>query len=172
MSSRNWLNLGLLVLVATLTLIVWLEPGRTPQPATPPLLDIAPEQVEHIEVLQPGESPIVLDKRDTGWTLTSPLRGPVNEQLMQQLLKIPRERCGRHYADDDVDLAQSGLEPPLLQLTMGNQVVAFGGTDPIDRNRYVRIGTKVHLCVDRFFYLLTGGPESFVSAADTTTEIP
>jgi hypothetical protein len=58
------------------------------------------------------------------------------------------------------DLAKLGLDPPRITLQLNDLSIAFGDEDPIEHDRYVRIGDELLRVPDRFSARLLETPES------------
>jgi hypothetical protein len=169
MSKRHWLNLGLLGLAAVLGWLTLVEPGREPPSAPQPLLDLSPAQVDTLRIERPTLGDLTLQRRESGWFLIAPVAAPANPELIRQLLKITQAVCPLHYPAAELELSRLQLEPPLLRLMLNDRVLAFGGIEPLDQQRYVRIGDTVYLCTDRYYYLLQGTVENFTAPLTART---
>ena len=60
----------------------------------------------------------------------------------------------------DYDAAKLGLEPPQFTVVANDTRIDIGGEDPIDHDRYVRIGDELLRVPDRFSARLLEAPES------------
>ena len=76
MSRRAALNLLLLGAVAALAALVFLQPGIETPPPVPTLTDRAPESVARLRIERPGQTAVVLEKREGGWLMLEPLSLP------------------------------------------------------------------------------------------------
>ena len=176
MRSRLTLNLILLVVIAVLGAVAYFKPGKETPPVTP-LLTLDTGALTRF-TLQNAET-AVFEKQDGQWRLTAPFAAPVNAIRLGQLLDIASAASEAQYPLKPEDLAQFGLDKPQATLTLGDTVLQFGGTDPINFRRYVKLGDTLHLVNDSFFHHLTAPPTDYVdkkllpdSARVTGIELP
>jgi hypothetical protein len=165
MNKRNLLNLGLMGLAAILAGLAVLESGREPPPAPTPLLGMDPATVSTLGIERPETEPIVLRRRQDAWFMITPSEAPANEALIDALLKITGVRCPSRYPAGEMPLNALRLDPPLVELSVDDQKLAFGDTDALDGRRYVLHDNNVYLCADLYYYLLSSEAESFKARA-------
>ena len=159
MKSRLALNLGLLALIAILASVAVLKPGKKEEPQ-PTLLAGKLDDLNHV-TLQNKEK-LTFEKRDGLWWLTAPFAAPVNQVRMRQLLEVGEAASSAHYPIKPEELAQFGLDQPQATLALGDSILQFGTTDPINMRRYVRMGDTLHLVDDNFFHHLTASATDYV----------
>lgn len=159
MKTRLIMNLILLAVIAVLGAVAWLKPGKQ-EAEIPPLLRVDGNTLTRL-TLQNKET-LVFEKQAGVWRLTAPFAAPVNQIRVGQLLEIPQSRSEAHYPVQPEALAQFGLDKPQATLTLGDTVLHFGGTDPINMRRYVRLGDTLHLVDDNFFHHLTAPATDYV----------
>ena len=159
MKSRLALNLGLLALIAILAAVAVLKPGKKEEPQ-PTLLAGKLDDLNHV-TLQNKET-LTFEKRDGLWWLTAPFAAPVNQVRMRQLLEVGEAASSAHYPIKPEELAQFGLDQPQATLALGDSILQFGTTDPINMRRYVRMGDTLHLVDDNFFHHLTASATDYV----------
>ena len=159
MKSRLALNLGLLALIAILAAVAVLKPGKKEEPQ-PTLVAGKLDALNHV-TLQNKEK-LTFEKRDGLWWLTAPFAAPVNQVRMRQLLEVGQAASSAHYPIKPEELAQFGLDQPQATLALGDSILQFGTTDPINMRRYVRMGDTLHLVDDNFFHHLTASATDYV----------
>ena len=159
MKSRLALNLGLLALIAILAAVAVLKPGKKEEPQ-PTLVAGKLDALNHV-TLQNKEK-LTFEKRDGLWWLTAPFAAPVNQVRMRQLLEVGEAASSAHYPIKPEELAQFGLDQPQATLALGDSILQFGTTDPINMRRYVRMGDTLHLVDDNFFHHLTASATDYV----------
>jgi hypothetical protein len=159
MNTKLSLNLGLLAVVLALAVIAFYEPGRE-EPSVVHLTDVETEASTHVE-LQNKEL-LVFEKRDGHWWLDKPFSAPANDIRVHQLLEIPRAESEAQYHLKPEELAKFELDKPKAILTIGTAKLIFGGSDPLDMRRYVRIGDTLHMVNDDFFHHLIASATDFV----------
>ena len=142
--KRARLNLVLLVLAVGLGLGIYF--GQKKEEPGPPLTPLKPDAVTHIVIAHPDAPAIELEKRDAKWYLTAPVKAEVDEFEINALVGL---------ADQDVKLKleggklpELGLEPPQYTIKLNDQTIAFGGQEPIEYRRYVKVGDTVALVED------------------------
>jgi hypothetical protein len=159
MNAKMKLNLALLGVVAVLGLLLAWNPGHQETEAVP-LARLDPQTVTKIQIS--GRQNLVLEKRDGHWRLTQPLDVPANEFRVEQLLQIPKADSDARYPVDPAQLARYQLAPPNASLKLNDLTLEFGGTEPIQSRRYVKVGDTLHLVADSFYQHLTAVPTDYV----------
>lgn len=159
MKSRLTLNLVLLTVIAALGAVAFFKPGKQ-EPVSHPLLTLDTNALTRL-TLQNKET-LVFDKKDGPWRLTAPFAAPVNQIRIGQLLEVAKAKSEADYPLKPQDLAQFGLDKPQASLTLGDTALEFGGTDPINLRRYVKLGDTLHLVEDNFFHHLTAPATDYV----------
>lgn len=163
MNRRLITNLGLLLLVAVLGFVAWLQPGLEDEQAAGPLSSIAPAAVSRLAIKRPGFDPIVLEKEASAWMMREPVQIHASEARIEALLAVLEQPVHTSFSLADVDPANFGLDSPRILLQVDGVDMAFGDTDPIARRRYVQIHDHVALIDDEHYIWLHGGANDFVS---------
>jgi hypothetical protein len=145
--KRKHLNLLLAVLVAGLAAAAYF--GREkPEPPPPPLTALKAEDINRILVRHAGRDDIRLEKRGTTWWLTAPVETRAESIEVGALLELAGRASQRRYPVAEMDLAKLGLAPSDWSIQLNDVRLEFGGLDPIESRRYVRLGETVHLIED------------------------
>ncbi|HET7306749.1 MAG TPA: DUF4340 domain-containing protein [Gammaproteobacteria bacterium] len=163
MKTRWWLNIGLLVVLVALGLVIWYQPGTKNKKPKTKITTLAPASIKTIRITQPNQKAAVFKLEDGQWQMLKPIAAPADSALIKNWLASVDETSTRSYPVEGLDLKQFGLKPPKLTLTLNNQKLEFGSSDPLDHQRYIRRGDTVYLANDMLFYQLQGDPLSFVS---------
>lgn len=163
MNSRLLLNLALVIVVAVLGLIAWLQPGLDKPAAPPRLTDLDPAAINRIRIVDRDGPTIVLARKDGRWRIEEPIQLPANGFRIDSLLRLTGEASYGQLEVAEIDLAELGLDTPRIRLYLNDREFAFGTTEPIDGRRYVRTGDIVHLITDRYFHIMTAGPTDLVN---------
>lgn len=163
MNRRLITNLGLLLLVAVLGLVAWLQPGLQKEETGTPLSTIDPASVSRLVVERTGFETVVLEKEAGEWMMREPVAVPASAARIDALLAVLAEPVRASFPAAEVDLASFGLDAPRVRLQVDGMDVAFGGTEPISHRRYVRIQDRVALIEDEHYIWLQGGASDFVS---------
>ena len=155
MSRRSLVNLILLLLTALLALLFWwLQPV-----ALPTLTRLQPDQIQEIRISDLKGRDIQLHKTAEGWRLG---QAPANTARIRQLLGICATPSLQSFPAPRERLQEFGLNPPPIHLRLNRLELAFGGNDPINGWRYVRIGDVIHLIGDGFQHHLTAPESAFL----------
>lgn len=159
MKDRKLLNGFLFCLVLGLGWVAYFEPGKKVEIPNP-LLKIDSASINTIR-LQNAET-IVFEKKDGVWREVEPLKAPVNQIRVNQLLEIAESKSEASYPIRDDELAQFDLDKPRVRLMLGTEELSFGGVESINQRRYVRVGDRLHLVADQFFHHLNASATDFV----------
>lgn len=161
MHKRLWLNLILLALVVVLTSLAVLEPGKEePKPIF--LGEVDENAIDRITLK--SKDTLIFEKREGRWWLTGPFAAPANEIRVRQLMDIVKSESDAQYPLKQEELAKYELDKPVAELTVGAVRLLFGGVEPIDMRRYVRVGDAdtLHLVTDDFSHHLNAPATDFV----------
>jgi len=162
MRARWWLNLVLLAAVAALAALAWYQPGKTPPAKSPTLTALKPDEVTHIHVARPGDKDLTLVKRKGRWYMTSPLKVRANPVRIKGLLRLCTTTSQRSFAYKPAKAAEYDLDHPRATVRLNDTTIVFGGSQPVNHDRYVRIGKRVHLISDHMTYYLLSRATAFV----------
>lgn len=132
------------------------ERGLMPQPVT--ALD--PATVTHLEVHCQSCTTRVFERVDGIWRMREPYAAAANPKAVQRLLAMLRAPVRTHTPMADYDPAKLGLDPPQITVVADATRIDIGGEDPIDHDRYVRVGGELLRVPDRFSARLLESPES------------
>lgn len=139
---------------ALLVLVLIVEPGKEAPAKNPKLTGLAKDKIDRIKITRQDKQPILLVKKEgTQWQMTAPIHYPANPVHIETLLSVAQSESYHRYAAHD--LAKFELEPPQVTLTLNDREVAFGGNDPLQYRRYVKLEDTVHLIDDTPFHTVT-----------------
>jgi len=154
MNRRDFTNIGLFTLVASLGILTWLQPGPIPEEPMPPLTMLDPKQVESIELAARNGEALTLEKRNGSWQMIQPHAAKANDPKIERLLEIAHTASTERFPLPDGERTQFGLDPPMAELRLDGTRLEIGGTHPIDHRRYVLVDNTLHLINDRFAHHL------------------
>ena len=86
---KNRIAIGALALCLLLGLTFWVIRGRDQQPGESeelPSLELDKEAITSIEVIRPGQQPVVLSKSDGAWRVLEPLDAKADETNVESAL--------------------------------------------------------------------------------------
>ena len=154
-----WLNLVLLIVLATLIGVAFFEPGKE-EASTVYLTEIDGDTINRFELK--NQENLVFEKKEGHWWLSSPFQAPANEIRIRQLLNIAKAESHARYPVKSEELVKFELDKPKAELNFGQTMLRFGGSEPIDMRRYVQIGYTLHLVDDDFSQQLLAKATDFV----------
>lgn len=147
--NRNALNLGLAVLVAALAGGAWLAQKQKKEEETkPPLTALGAEGLSSASVAWPDAPEIRLLKEGDQWRLTAPVSARVDRFEALNFGNLATTEIKDSLSNEGLDLKALGLDPPERVITLNDQRIELGATDPIEFRRYARIGERVVLIDD------------------------
>ena len=164
MSTRNLLNLILLLVIVALVSIVVFEPGKK-KPLTPPTLTtLKADDIQHIKISrQTDKSDVELEKTADGWRLVKPFQLPANSFRIDSIFKLLSTVSFSQNNLEKLQPKDFGLDQPYATITFNKQTsIVFGHNKSLKHHRYVKIGSVLHLISDTFYYQLAAKAESFI----------
>jgi hypothetical protein len=162
MSARTLLNLALALLALLLAAVVWLRPGLEPETAPAAITALEPGQVSSINITRLQGAPLGFSKQDGAWFLDGDPHVPADAFQLRAILALLQAASIRSYPAEALDLIGLGLDPPQASVMFNGTRVAIGNIEPIDRLRYIKTDTTIHLVEDRYQHLLNAGFNNFV----------
>lgn len=163
MSSRNLLNLLLLVVVAVLVAVLVIHPGKKVTPVIK-LSKLSKADVHKIKIARPGSKTVVLEKKKDKWRMLKPYTMPANSFKAEAIAGLAETKTKGHFSiKKGKDPKPYGLAPPRLTVTFNDKVkLEFGGIEPLKYLRYIREKNTVYLIFDHFFSNISNPPPEFV----------
>ncbi|NJO14402.1 MAG: DUF4340 domain-containing protein [Thioploca sp.] len=155
MQQRWLINLILVVIIFVLGAVTLYTLEQEKKRAQlPELTGLTAERIQTITIDRSDKEFIKLVKDDKGhWQLTKPFTLPANYFRVEKLLKILSEHHYNLVEDQQLNLADLKLDPPLATLTFDQLKIALGDKSPLDDGqRYIQINPKVYLITDTLFY--------------------
>lgn len=163
MKKRWLLNLALIALLATLSLVAFYQPGQKKEPAGTPLTELTTDSVQRIR-LQRGRQPeIVLEKSGEQWRMTAPRVARASEYRVRELLRLATTPVQTHFTPAAGALGTYGLEAPGSTVWLNDTALRFGGMHPLENNVYVLSGQKVWLVPGAHLRAAQSGLEDLLS---------
>lgn len=150
-ARRWWLNLALLLLVAALAVFAWYRSAHPPGDTRSPLTDVDPETVRRIEIQQPKQPTVVLERTESGWRMRAPLDARADGLAVDNVLRLARAPIETTVGPVDGNLARFGLESPSLVARLDNTTIRFGAMHPLKDDYYVEHDARVQLISSRYY---------------------
>lgn len=150
--ARNRLNFALLAVVAALAALTWWKAGMKPKTADRPLLDSPAAPAADIRLELAGKPPAELKRVGKRWYLDTPFLYAADDHLVQGFLDGLDAARAVPVAGARRDLAQYGLDKPLVRLGLDDHDYAFGAAEPVSDQRYVLANGQVELTDPVVFY--------------------
>lgn len=144
--KRMQLNIGLAAAALGLAVAVWV--GREKPEQLPPLTTLAESEITTIAIAHPDAPAIKLEKRGEDWRLVEPVDAPTDPLEVSSLVGLAKLEVKRSLPLSEVSLADLKLDPPQYTVTLNDQVLGFGDTEPIEYRRYIKVGDTVALVSD------------------------
>lgn len=148
MGSRLWLNFGLLLLLSGLALTAMLSVREEAKGTQ--WLGLSPLAVKRIEITPRDGETVLLAREGLRWQLLRPRELPASGYHVKWLLDVLQSEPNASYAVAEVNLAELGLDAPVLRARFNDTEVTFGGRAPLNDQRYARHGDTVVLLDDTF----------------------
>jgi len=148
------------VLVAGLGAVVYAELVRERTLVPAPLTTLDPTTISRIEIRCNACRTRRFERTAAGWRMLEPYALPANADAIARLLAVAYAPVRGRQPMRDYDPAKLGLEPAQITLTLDALVITIGGEDPIEHDRYIRIGGELLRVPDRFSARLLETPES------------
>lgn len=163
LNTRTTLNISLILAVVVLATLLYFKPGVEPPEQAVPLTALKSEQVNRIEIIHSDEQPLSLVKEQQGWYIRAPVKVAANTIRVDSLLRLAQAATYARFVVNEQDLADFGLDHPLVVIRLNDIEIAFGGNEPLNNRRYVRIGSDISVIADTYFYQVSADPSSFVA---------
>lgn len=107
-----------------------------------------------IELSAEGQLAMSFQHRNGSWQLTTPLRAPANQRVVEQLLASNRYTSRSYPLDEIPTIAH---EPTRARLGIDGHWLEFKSIEPVSGLRYVVANDRIYLQPDRVVPLLQAG---------------
>lgn len=165
MLSRSRLNLLLVLIVIVLAIVVIYKPGKE-KPTNTRLSEVDKATITHIQLSRTGQKTIRFEKHGKDWFMTEPYALKANTINVEALLDLLAYNHHGQYDINKLDLATYGLDKPRASIVFNNNLkFEFGGTESLNRYRYILFNHTLNLTDDYYYHRLLGTPVSFLDHA-------
>lgn len=170
MSRAAKTNVILFIIVITLSLIAWFQPGLH-QTVYQYLSSLKAKDINTIIIERKDIGSIKLNKRDNVWFLQEPYQLPANPQRVDTVTALAEKRSYSRFQVMDEELSRYHLDDPLVAIWLNESKFVIGSNDPINQQRYamnidenIHSGhNTIHLINGVVFYQLRANLDSFLS---------
>lgn len=149
----------LAVVVAALGVGIRLELKREEKFLPAPLTSIDPIEARTLSIRCPDCRTRRFEHRAKGWWMLEPYPLRADDAAVTRLVAVARAPVRKKLDAGSYDLAKLGLDPPRIDVSLDNVAIAFGDEDPIEHDRYARVGGELFRVPDRFSARLLESPE-------------
>ena len=163
MKTRWLLNLALLLLVAALALFVWYRSTERAHDPRAPLTALAPGDITQIRIERPAHEPLLLERTQTSWRITRPVKGRANSFAVDNLLRLAQAPVETTLTPP-VEPKRYGLAPPAATIHFNDVAIAFGQMHPMQNWHYVHVGDSVHLIGSRYYAQVVAPYNNYLDA--------
>ena len=145
-----WRLLIAVVILIGLGVVVFWPKKKSPAARSKPLLTFAANQVNRLQIAQPGQPDVVVVRGDQGWSLQQPYPAAADAATVKAVLGTLNDITGTQELGQEANLAAFGLDQPStvqLSLASGKTLqFAFGGTAPASGDVYLQLkpGSEVY----------------------------
>lgn len=161
-SSRTHFNILLFAIVVGLA--SFLMTTDTDDEDVLPVISTVPEDsIEQITIVRTDKNSVALSRKNGRWRMTEPVQMDANPDRVQAILKILQMPGFSQLNSSDVDLAQLELKNPGVTLHLNRHIFIFGGTEPINKRRYVMFQDTIYLIEDKLYHQLRQEPLFFAN---------
>ena len=160
MKQSFWLNVALLLAVAAVGLVVYLQPSGD-APVEHAVSTLSPATVNSVRIERPGRAAIVLHRQQGAWFLVDPIAARADEFMVQRLLAIVQARTVHRFPAQA--LARFDLDRPHARLIVDEQRFEFGLVNELSREQYVLTGDAVYALSTRYGLALPARAEALAS---------
>lgn len=138
-----WRLLIAVVILIGLGVVVFWPKKKSPAANSKPLLTFAANQVNRLQISQPGQPRVVAVRGDQGWALQQPYAAAADAATVKAVLGTLNDMTGTQELGRETNLAAFGLDQPAtvqLSLATGRTLqFNFGGTAPASGDVYLQL---------------------------------
>lgn len=160
--KRSYLT-NLLLLSLIMVLLWQLDRTKTPATITTIGSDLTTAMVQKITVNRASQNTIEIIKTGQGWQLQQPFIASASDSRINMLLSLLNSVPSQQFAiDDNLDLSEFGLAEPNVTIRFNNNEFAFGDTEKLSGQRYLRADNRIYLFNDSISPLLQASASGFI----------
>ncbi|MHB8448083.1 MAG: DUF4340 domain-containing protein [Rudaea sp.] len=149
-----------MIAVAVLGAAVYAELVRERGLAARRVTSLNPARVTRLEIRCRSCTTRLFESVNGSWRMRKPYAAAANPEAVARLLAVVNAPVRTRAAMAGYAAAKLGLDPPQITVVADATRIDIGGEDPIDHDRYVRVGDELLRVPDRFSARLMEAPES------------
>ncbi|MDT8311386.1 MAG: DUF4340 domain-containing protein [Methylophaga sp.] len=153
-----------LLLLSLIMVLLW-QLDRTKTPATVTTIggDLTTAMVQKITIHRDPQIPVEITRNHDGWQLEQPFAADASNSRINMLLSILDSVPSQQFAiDKNLDLSEFGLAEPNVTIRFNDNEFAFGDTEKLSGQRYLRADKTVYLFNDSISPLLQASASGFI----------
>lgn len=160
--KRSYIT-NLLLLTLIMVLLWQLDRLNTPATITTMGKNLTASMVQTITIERAQQNPIEITRNQYGWQLERPFVANASNSRINMMLSLLDTVPSRQFAiDDSMDLSAYGLAEPALTLQFNTTSFAFGDTEQLSGQRYIRNNDDIYLVNDTLSPLLQASASGFI----------
>ena len=144
--QRARLNVVLAAVLIALGVGIYLSQKK--EEKNPPLTALTAEGITHIVIEHPDAPAIKLEKQSSTWMLVAPVAAEADKFEVNGALSLATLERKKTLDPAKVKLSDLGLDPPQYSVTLNDTRLQMGGLEPLQFQRYVKVGDIVALTDD------------------------
>jgi hypothetical protein len=109
-------------------------------------------KLREVRIALAGQPEVKLARDGAAWRMQAPLPWPADAALVQDLLDVLSEPVADGFPAAGAELSRYGLDKPLARFWLDGAEYAFGGIQPVSKQRYLLTGGKIVLVQGYVFY--------------------
>ncbi len=152
--------LALAIVVAALGVGIRLEIGREEKRLPMPLTSLDSADLKSLEIRCADCRTRRFEHRASGWWMTEPYPVRGDDAAVSRLATVAQARVRTKLDIGAYDLSKLGLVRPRITIKLDDVQIDFGDEDPIEHDRYARVGAELFRVPDRFSARLLESPET------------
>jgi hypothetical protein len=144
--QRARLNIALAVVFAGLGAAIFFSQKK--EEKKPPLTSLTADSISQVTLEHPDAPAIKLEKQNGTWMLTEPIQSEVDKFEVNGILSLATQEQRSTVDPAQTKLSDLELDPPNYTATLNDVKLLMGGMEPLQYQRYIKIGDKIVLTDD------------------------
>lgn len=145
MKNRWLLNLVLLGIIVSLSLLLVFKPGQEDESKKATLTTLKIADIKNVRLIRKGRKTIHLVKTDQRWRMHKPLKARANRFNVNNLVRLAVANVESRFEVSKNQLHQYGLDKPQAIIRLNDIKLEVGRVHPLKRQRYIKKDQFVYL---------------------------